>query len=126
MWRAKTPAVPEEFSAGGVVLDVGGELEGFARAFRRGDEPNELTRFAPEIFFTAPLDVFQSACRPVRDRSENGSGSGTAIGFPKIAHNRLPGRKPLQVVRRDGEAIGADVFAEREEGVMTLEVIDRR
>jgi len=78
---AETPAVPDKFLTGLVVLDIGRELQGFAGAFRRGDEANELARFAPEIFFAAPFDVFQSARGPVGDGSENGRGRGRRLVF---------------------------------------------
>jgi len=123
---AETPAVPEKFFARLVVLDVGGQLEGFTGAFRSGNEPDELTRFAPEILFAAPLDVFQSARGPVRDRSENRRGTGRAIRFPKIGHDGLAGREPLQIVRGNGEQLAPDIFAEGEEGVVALEIFEGR
>src|SRR5881394_1316533 len=71
---AEAPAVAQEFSARLVVLYVGGELERFAGAFGGGNEPKEFSRLAPQIFFAAPLDVFQAAGGPVRDGSEDGGG----------------------------------------------------
>src|SRR2546423_306355 len=126
MRGAETPVVPDKFFAGPVVLNVSRELERFARAFRRGDELNELARFAPKIFFAAPLDVFQSAGGPVSDGSENRGRRGTTIGFPKIDDDGLARRQPLQVVSGNGEAGRLNVFAESEERVMALEIFDRR
>src|SRR2546423_4349713 len=126
MRGAETPVVPDKFFAGPVVLNVSCELERFARAFRRGDELNELAGFAPQIFFAAPLDVFQSAGGPVRDGSENGGRSRPAIRFPKSGNDGLARGQPLQIVCRDGEPFGADVLAEGEERVMALEIFQRR
>ena len=102
---AEAPAVALELRARAFVLDVGRELERFSGFLRRGDEPDELARFAPEIFFAAPLDILQPARGPVGDGCENGGGKGTAIGFPEIGHDRLARRKPFQIVGRHRESL---------------------
>src|ERR1043166_1657678 len=122
---AKAPTVSDKLFSSLVVLYVGGEFEGFTGAFRSGDEANEFARFAPEIFFAAPFDVFQSAGGPVGDGSENGGGTGSAISFPEISDNRLAGRQPLQIVGRNREALGADVLAKGEKRVMPAEIFNR-
>src|SRR6202043_3769850 len=92
----------------------------------RGHETQKFARLAPEIFSASPGDVFQSASRPIRDRSENCRAFWAPISFPKIGHDRLPGRVPFESVNRHRKFLRADIFAEREKRVMTAEVVDCR
>src|ERR1022692_3497136 len=94
----EAPAVALELRARSVILNVGRELERLSGFLWRGDEPEKLTRLAPEIFFAAPLDIFQAARGPVSDRCENGRGQGTTTGFPEIGYDWLTRGKPFQIV----------------------------
>src|SRR5204862_4546029 len=82
-------------------------------------------RFAPEIFFAAPLDVFQSASGPIGHGSENSGRRRTAIGFPEISDDGLARRQPLQVMGGNRETFSPDVFAEAEQRVVALQILDR-
>src|SRR3979411_2732014 len=94
-------------------------------SFLRPHESNELKRFAPKIFLSAPGDVFQPAGRPISHRSENGAIRG-AICFAQICDNELPCRQPLEAACRDRELFRADVFSKREKCTMPAEIIDCR
>ena len=124
--RTEAPAVAFEFFARSRVLDVGRELERLPGSLRRGDKADELTRFAPKIFFAPPLDIFQAARGPVRNGGENGGRPGAAIAFPKIGHDRLARGVPLQIMGRHRESIAADIFSEGEKRVMAPQIFDRR
>src|SRR5262249_15604245 len=67
--RSQAPTVLLKFSARFCIVDVGCHLECFAGFFWRGDEPEKFAGLTPEIFFSAPGDVFQAARGPVCDRS---------------------------------------------------------
>jgi len=107
-------------------LNVGRKFERLSGPFRRGRETQEFARLVPEIFSTPPGDVFQPAGRPIRDRSENCRPFGDPIRFPKVGHNWLSRRVPFKSVPWDRELFRADIFAKREERVMTAEIVDRR
>src|SRR5207248_5517333 len=124
--RSKTPVIAFECLSRLPVLNVSRQLKCFAGFLRRGDEAQKFARLAPEIFPATPGDVFQSAGRPIRNRRENCRLFGCAIRFPKIGHDRLPGRVPFESVRWNRKTFRADVFTKREEGVVTAEIVDCR
>src|SRR5205807_7334517 len=100
------------------VLNVCRQLERLAGFFRRGNKPQKLARFAPEILSFAPGDVFEPTGGPISDRSKNRGSLRRAVRLPEIGHDRLPRRVPLKAMRWDRKRFRADVFAKREQRVM--------
>src|SRR6266404_1906081 len=88
-WRDQPPAISLKFPSCWSILNVCSEFKCFTRSFRRGDEPDKFTRFAPKIFVAAPGNVFQSARGPIRHRCKNGSLRRRTICFPQINYDWL-------------------------------------
>src|SRR5215813_5590824 len=124
MWAAKLPAGFGERRPCFFVLNIGGQFKRFARCLRSVNESNKLARFTPEIFLSAPGDVFQSAGRPIGNGCEDRARSWRAWGFPKVGDNRLPRWEPLQSVDRHRKLFRPDVFAKSKKRMMSSEVID--
>ena len=94
------------------------------RFFRRGNEAEKLARFAPEIFFAAPRDVFQTAGGPIGDGGEDGGASGHAIlFFQKSVTTGCRVGSHFNSCGRHRKSFGADVFAKGEEGMMSPQIL---
>ena len=91
---------------------------------RRLHELQELERLAPEIVVTAPFNVFDPTCAPVRDGGENSALWRWRIHFPKVCNNRLPRRLPCETMQRDRKCIGSNAFTKSKKCVVFSEIID--
>src|SRR5205807_1375612 len=122
----ESPSVSLEFCAGGSVLDVCRQLKCFAGFFWRCNEAKKFSRLAPEIFFAAPRNVFQTAGGPIGHGCEHGRARRRTSCSPEIGHHWLARRQPFQSVGRDRKAFGADVFAKSEKGMMPAQILNCR
>src|SRR5207248_2247874 len=123
MWASKSPVGLGKFRSRLLVLNIGRQFKGFARYLWSVNESNKLARFTPQIFLSAPGDVFQSARRPIGNGGKDRARRRRALGFPKVGDNRLPRWEPFQSVDRHRKIFRPDVFTESKKRVMSSEVV---
>ena len=92
----ETPPVITELVGDLRILDRRRDLEGLTRTPGRVDKAKELARFAPDIFFAAPLDILKPARIPVGHRGENGGRIAGPAVPPKIGNHRLARGMPAE------------------------------
>src|SRR5207249_7129069 len=123
---AETPACLGKLCSRLLVFNICGQFKRLPGYFRSINETNELPRFAPQIFLSAPDDVFQSAGRPICNGSEDRARRRPASRSPQISDDGLPRWEPLHSVNRDRKSFRPDILAKSKERLMSPEIIDCR